>query len=120
MENRIIEYCSLKKGATKDYPFGSDPLVFKIAGRMFALVFQGKGEAPLYINLKCDPVIAANLREQHEAIQPGYHMNKQHWNTVMIDGSLSPSDILAMIDHSYELVVQKLPKSLRHTLAAVK
>ena len=113
LKNRIIEYCSLKKGATKDYPFGTNPMVFKIGGKMFVLIFEDDGKDEVYINLKCDPVIAENLREQHRAVQPGYHMNKQHWNTVLIDGSLPVSDILAMIDHSYDLVVNKLPKSLR-------
>ncbi|OBZ17121.1 MmcQ/YjbR family DNA-binding protein [Bacillus sp. FJAT-26390] len=112
MDNKIIEYCLKKKGATKDYPFGFTPLVIKIAGKMFALIFEEK-EGFVYINLKCDPIIAENLREQHEAVRPGYHMNKKHWNTVTIDGSLPDSDIFAMIDHSYDLVVKSLPKSLR-------
>ncbi|MDR0268672.1 MmcQ/YjbR family DNA-binding protein [Paenibacillus sp.] len=118
MKNNIIEYCLNKKGATKDYPFGSDPLVVKIAGKMFALIFESKGDY-LYLNLKCDPVIAENLREQHEAIEPGYHMNKEHWNTITIDGSLLESDVFSMIDHSYDMVVKKLPKSLREIYTGI-
>ncbi|MEK3769514.1 MmcQ/YjbR family DNA-binding protein [Paenibacillus sp. FSL R5-0887] len=115
MTHNIIEYCLKKNGATKDYPFGFDPLVIKIAGKMFALIFENKGNSA-YINLKCDPVIAGNLREQHESVRPGYHMNKKHWNTIVLDGSLPESDIYLMIDHSYDRVVQNLPKSLRQTI----
>ncbi|MEC0125084.1 MmcQ/YjbR family DNA-binding protein [Paenibacillus pabuli] len=113
--NNIIEYCLKKKGAIKDYPFGSNPVVFKIAGKMFALIFEDKENDP-YINLKCDPVIAENLREQHEAIRPGYHMNKEHWNTIVIDGSLPEADIFDMIDHSYERVINKLPKTVQKSI----
>ncbi|GIP26576.1 hypothetical protein J23TS9_17060 [Paenibacillus sp. J23TS9] len=119
MNNNIIEYCLLKKGATKDYPFGPDPLVIKIAGKMFALIFQDKTDQWL-LNLKCDPVIAENLREQHEAVRPGYHMNKKHWNTIIIDGSLPESDVFIMIDHSYDSVVKTLPKSLRESLTGIQ
>lgn len=69
------------------------------------------------MNLKCDPIIAENLREQHEAVRPGYHMNKKHWNTITLDGSLSDEDVYVMIDHSYDMVVKSLPKSSRESLA---
>ncbi|MEK4358216.1 MmcQ/YjbR family DNA-binding protein [Paenibacillus sp. FSL M7-1455] len=111
MKDRIVDYCLKKKGAIQTYPFGPDPLVIKVAGKMFALVFDHGDH--VIVNLKCDPIIAENLREQHEAVQPGYHMNKTHWNSVHLDGSLSETDIFDMIDHSYDLVVQKLPKSVR-------
>ncbi|GGH20789.1 hypothetical protein GCM10008013_18340 [Paenibacillus segetis] len=114
MDN-IIEYCLMKTGATKDYPFGPDPLVIKVAGKMFALIFENK-ENYSYINLKCDPMIAENLREQHENVRPGYHMNKKHWNTITLDGSLPESDIFVMIDHSYDMVVKNLPKNLRELI----
>lgn len=113
--NNIIEYCLKKKGATNNYPFGPDPLVIKIAGKMFALIFENKGEYS-YLNLKCDPVIAENLREQHENVRPGYHMNKKHWNTIIMDGSLSESDVFVLIDHSYDMVVRNLPKSIRESI----
>ncbi|PQP85565.1 MmcQ/YjbR family DNA-binding protein [Paenibacillus sp. AR247] len=109
MKNNFIEYCLNKKGAIKDYPSGPDPIAIKIAGKIFALLFEKKG----YLVLKCDPVIAENLREQHEDVKPGYHMNKQHWNTIILGGSLPESAIFDMIDHSYDLVVQSLPKSKR-------
>ncbi|MNZ92235.1 hypothetical protein D3C78_1112530 [compost metagenome] len=115
LKSNIIEYCLKKKGATKDYPFGPEPLVIKVAGKMFALIFEEKS-GHIRLNLKCDPLIAENLREQHEAVRPGYHMNKKHWNTITIDGSLSDSEIFSMIDHSYEVVVKKLPKTLRESI----
>ncbi|MFE6073882.1 MmcQ/YjbR family DNA-binding protein [Paenibacillus sp. NPDC057886] len=115
-KNKIIEYCLKKKGATKDYPFGADPVVIKIAGKMFALMFEDKADN-VRLNLKCDPIIAENLREQHEAVQPGYHMNKKHWNTIILDGSLSEQDIFVMIDHSYDLVVKTLSKSLLESIS---
>lgn len=114
MQNNFIEYCLNKKGAIKDYPLGpdQDPLAIKIAGKIFALFYEEKG----YLNLKCDPVIAENLREQHEDIRPGYHMNKQHWNTIMLEGSLLESTIFEMIDHSYNLVIKSLPKNIRESV----
>ncbi|WP_427050739.1 MmcQ/YjbR family DNA-binding protein [Paenibacillus sp. TC-CSREp1] len=116
MIETMMSYCLAKKGAVKEYPFGPDAAVIKVADKMFALLFEGNGEDSR-INLKCDPIIAENLREQHEAVKPGYHMNKKHWNTVMLDDSLPNGDIYAMIDHSYNLVVQKLPKRVQETLS---
>jgi predicted DNA-binding protein (MmcQ/YjbR family) len=118
LKNNIIEYCLKKKGATKDYPFGPAPLVIKIAGKMFALIFEDK-EDYFHLNLKCDPMIAENLREQHETVRPGYHMNKKHWNTITIDGSLPDTDVFEMIDHSYDLVFKNLPKSLRESISGM-
>lgn len=115
LKNTIIEYCLKKKGATLEYPFGPHPLVMKVAGKMFALIFESNGDN-VHLNLKCDPIIAENLREQLEAVRPGFHMNKKHWNTVIIDGSLSESDIFDMINHSYDLVVNNLSKSLRESI----
>ncbi|MGG1518112.1 MmcQ/YjbR family DNA-binding protein [Paenibacillus oryzisoli] len=114
MQNIFIEYCLNKNGAFKDYPLGpeKDPLVIKIAGKIFALFYEEKG----YLNLKCNPVMADNLREQHEDIRPGYHMNKQHWNTIILGGSLAESAIFEMIDHSYDLVVKSLPKIIRESI----
>lgn len=111
----IIEYCVKKKRATMDYPFGPDPMVVRIEGKMFALIFENL-ERHTIINLKCDPVIADNLREQHDKVRPGYHMNKKHWNSVTLDGSVPEADLFFMIDHSYNLVVQSLSKSLRESI----
>lgn len=115
LKNNIIEYCLKKKGATQEHPFGPTPLVIKVADKMFALIFEETGKV-VRLNLKCDPIIAENLREQHDCVRPGFHMNKKHWNSIMIDGSLSASDVFDMIDHSYDMVVKKLSKSLREAI----
>lgn len=111
MTHPILEYCLSKKGAAEDYPFGPSPLVVKVGGKMFALLTKGDGTVS--ISLKCDPVIAVNLREQNEAVKPGYHLNKKHWNTVLLDGTIGQDELFAMVDHSYELVVRGLPKLKR-------
>ena len=100
-----------KPGAEETTPFGPDVLVYKVGGKMFALTQPD--EFPARINLKCDPERAAVLRDEHDAIIPGYHMNKRHWNTLVLDGSLSTKLVRELIDHSYDLVVASLPKSQR-------
>ena len=99
----VRDYCLRKKDATEDFPFGETTLVFRVDGKMFALV--GLDERPFWINLKCDPERAVELREMYEGVRPGYHMNKRHWNTVVLDGTIPLKEIYSMIDHSYELVV---------------
>ena len=99
-------YLLKKKGASEDYPFGPEAMVFKVGGKMFALVFLE--DSPLSMNLKCDPDLAMHLREFYEAVQPGYHMNKKHWNTICLDGSVPDDELLAMINDSYDLVVKGL------------
>jgi predicted DNA-binding protein (MmcQ/YjbR family) len=108
------EYCLAKRGATEGTPFGEDVLVFKVGGKMFALV--ALDEVPASANLKCDPDLALELRDQYEQIQPGYHMNKKHWNTVEIDSGIPDVELRKMIDHSYELVLKSLPKAKRKKL----
>lgn len=103
----LREYCISKKNVTESFPFDEDTLVFKTKGRIFALVNL---EGDLSINLKCNPVLAVELRERHSSVMPGYHMNKKHWNTVYIDGSVPDKEIFSWIDHSYDLVL-KLKKS---------
>ena len=100
----LREYCISKKSVTESFPFDYETLVFKVSGKIFALVSL---EGDLSINLKCDPVLALELRERYSAVTPGYHMNKKHWNTVVLDGSIADKEILSWIDHSYELVVNK-------------
>ncbi|MCM4155448.1 MmcQ/YjbR family DNA-binding protein [Gramella sp. AN32] len=108
-------YCLSKKAVTEGLPFGPDNLVFKVMGKMFTIV--SLDEVPLRANLKCDPERAIELREEHEEnILPGYHMNKQHWNTLVMDGCLDPKLILELIDHSYDLVVSGLTKKLKEEL----
>lgn len=110
---KLREYCISKKGVTEEFPFGEDTLVFKVGGKMFALTGL---DGDLSINLKCDPESAIELRERYPAVQPGYHMNKTHWNTVFIDGSVSDKLVCEWIDHSYDIVVGKLPKKMREAL----
>ena len=107
------QYCLSKKGVTEEFPFGPDTLVFKVMGKMFALTNL---DGDFSINLKCDPDLAIELREQYPAVLPGYHMNKKHWNTIAIDGSLSNKLICEWTDHSYNLVVDQLPKIIKTKL----
>jgi predicted DNA-binding protein (MmcQ/YjbR family) len=115
---QLHEYCLNKKGVTEDFPFDEDTLVFKVLGKMFALIGLKKWESgEKFINLKCDPDYAEELRAQYSSIQPGYHMSKKHWNSVYIqDGDLQPIFILELVDHSYDLVVKSLTKKLRDSL----
>ena len=97
----VRQHCLKKKGKiTEGFPFGEDVLVFKVNGKMFLLARIE--QHPLSVNLKCDPELAGELRERYEAVQPGYHMNKKYWNTVLMDGSIPQKEIFSMIDHSYE------------------
>lgn len=104
------EYCIAKSGVTEEFPFDENTLVFKVVGKMFALTDLVD---EFSLTLKCDPERAVELREHYPAIKPGYHMNKNHWNSVSMDGSLSNKLIQELIDHSYQLVVNKLPVKLR-------
>lgn len=112
----IRAYLAAKKGATEDYPFDPETLVFKVAGKMFALL--SLDEDPVRVTLKCDPAEAEALRAQYPAVQPGYYMNKAHWNTVTLDGSVPEAELQEMADRSYELVVRGLKKAERDALAA--
>jgi predicted DNA-binding protein (MmcQ/YjbR family) len=103
------EYCLSKPRATEGTPFGSGVLVFKVGGKMFALA--ALDEVPTTVNLKCDPDLALDLRDRYEQVTPGYHMNKKHWNTVEIETGIRDADLRKMIDHSYDLVANTLPKS---------
>jgi predicted DNA-binding protein (MmcQ/YjbR family) len=98
----LCKYILDKPGAYEDFPFGPSAMVFKAGNKMFALIRVK--ETPLRINLKCDPELARHLRAAYNAVQPGYHMNKKHWNTITIDGSIPDEDILCMVDDSYDLV----------------
>lgn len=107
------EYCLNKKGVTEEFPFDETTLVFKVMGKMFALTDL---EGEFSINLKCEPDKVIELREKYSAVQPGYHMNKNHWNTVYDDGSVTDKLIYNWIDDSYNLVIDKLPKSKKAEL----
>ena len=111
----VRQYCLQLKGAEESLPFGPDNLVYKVGGKIFAI--SGLDEEECSVNLKCDPERASELRELHpEHIYPGYHMNKKHWNTVIINGSIPDNEVQRMIDNSYSLIVKKLGKSASHLL----
>jgi predicted DNA-binding protein (MmcQ/YjbR family) len=107
----LRNHCIDKPGVTEGFPFDKSTLVFKVFGKMFALVDVDVFEA---INLKCDPEKAIELRESHQGVQPGYHMNKTHWNSVYLNEDVSDQLFVELIDHSYELVYASLPKKVRN------
>ena len=113
--NVLRAYCEQKPGTMETFPFDEHTLVFKVMGKMYALTDIDVPE--LSVNLKCDPDWAMILRDHYSAVEPGYHMNKRHWNTVTIDGSVPADEIWEMIDHSYRLVVNGLKKADRQKLA---
>ncbi len=112
--DQVIAACTAKPGAAEDYPFGDEVAVFKVCGRMFALV--PLGETPGSVSLKCDPGLAVSLRDRYPAVTPGYHLSKRHWNTVTLDGSVPDDELLDLIDHSYDLVVARLTRAQRNQL----
>ena len=115
---QLRDYCLNKKGVTEDFPFDEDALVFKVLGKMFLLTSLKAWEAGTQsVNLKCEPDYAQELRAEYDSIEPGFHMNKKHWNTVRIHkGELQPQFILKLVDHSYDMVVKGMPKKLRESL----
>jgi predicted DNA-binding protein (MmcQ/YjbR family) len=112
--DEVIERCLALSEASEDYPFGEDVAVFKVSGKMFALV--SLDEDPARMTLKCAPERALELRELHAAVRPGYHSNKRHWNTVQLDGTIDDDDLDDMITHSYEQVIKGLPKAEQRRL----
>lgn len=110
----LRNYCLSKKMASEDMPFGEDTLVFRVLGKIFALTsLDTEG---CRVNLKCNPDYAVELREKFEDIQPGYHMNKKHWNTVYCENGLDSTLIKSLIDHSYDLIVRSMTKAQRDLL----
>ena len=110
----LRDYCIGKPHVTESLPFGPDNLVLKVCGKMFALISLDAN--PASINLKCNPELAEQLREEHSAVLPGYHMNKTHWNTILMEPSIRWVQVQEWIDHSYELVWNSLPKAVKATL----
>jgi predicted DNA-binding protein (MmcQ/YjbR family) len=113
----LRDYCCSKPGVVETFPFGEETLVFKVMGKMFALT--NISSPGLSVNLKCDPDWSLILRDHYAAIKPGYHMNKRHWNTVIVDGAVPNDEFWEMVDHSYRLVVAGLKKTDREELAAL-
>jgi len=112
--DRLHELCLSLPGAVEDFPFGPETSVFKVGGKMFAL--SQLDNPPLRVSLKCEPELAEQLRLTYEEIGPGYHLNKRHWNTVALDGSLEERMVRDMIEDSYDLVVDGLPRARREAL----
>ena len=110
----IRDYVLAKPSVTEGFPFGETVLVFKVNNKMFLLL--PLDTVPLQFNVKCNPDLAEELREQYPCVHPGFHMNKKHWNTIVADGTVSNKQLKEWIDHSYELVVESLPKKLREQL----
>lgn len=113
----LRDYCIAKPYVTEEFPFDEDTLVFKVMGKMFALTSLSESDS---VNLKCDPELAIELREQYTSVLPGYHMNKKHWNTVMFAGPHSTKKLKEWIDHSYQLVVSGLPKKQKKIISEQK
>lgn len=109
--NDLRDHCLSLPGSTYDFPFDAETIVFRVSGKMFALA--GINDEPITVNLKCDPELARDLRAGFEAVTPGYHMNKEHWNSVVCGSDVSDEKLRWMIDHSYERVVEGLSKAKR-------
>ncbi len=114
----LREYCISKKAVTESFPFDNVSLVLKVGGKMFALI--ALDEVPTSIALKCDPEYAMELRSQYPAVQPGYHFNKKHWNTIVLDGSILEKDLKHWIDHSYDMVLKGMTKKERDEVNSMK
>ena len=112
---QLRKYCLSKKGVTEGFPFDEVTLAFKIMGKIFVIT---SFDIPLSVNLKCDPELAIEFRERYDDVEPGYHMNKKHWNTVVFEGKIPDKELEKMIDHSYELVLKSLPKKIREEFSA--
>ncbi len=110
----LRDLCLSLRGSEETFPFGVDTSVFKVADKIFAI--SRLSEPALSVSLKCEPALAEQLRAVHSAVSPGYHLNKRHWNTVVIDGSLADTLLTEMIEDSYDLVVSRLPRTRRHAL----
>jgi predicted DNA-binding protein (MmcQ/YjbR family) len=107
-------WCLEQPGAVEEFPFGPEHSVFKVSGKMFAL--SALERDPLEVSVKCEPELAVALRASYDAVRPGYHLNKRHWNTITIDGRLEDQLVRDMIEDSYDLVVSALPARVRDEL----
>jgi predicted DNA-binding protein (MmcQ/YjbR family) len=112
----LRDSCLRHAGAVEEFPFGPEHSVFKVAGKMFALTALDR--APLEVSVKCEPELAEQLRNTYPAIRPGYHLNKRHWNTITVDGSLPDQLVRDLVEDSYDLVVSALPKRVRRELGS--
>lgn len=107
----LRRYCLAKPAAMEEYPFGPGALVMKVGGKIFAII--GEDSDPITVSLKCEPEIALMLRDAHASVTPGYHLNKRHWNTVSLDGTIGDERVREWIDDSFDLVMEGLPGMVR-------
>jgi predicted DNA-binding protein (MmcQ/YjbR family) len=112
--DELRRHCLSFPGSEETFPFGFETSVFKVGGKVFAIAALDR--APLEVSLKCEPLLAEQLRAAHPAVRPGYHLNKQHWNTVTVDGSMADQQVTDMVEDSYDLIVSRLPKKRRAAL----
>jgi predicted DNA-binding protein (MmcQ/YjbR family) len=112
--DELREWCLARPGAVEEFPFSEGVSVFKVAGKMFAL--SSLGSSPLEVSAKCDPELAEDLRQTYPAIRPGYHLNKRHWNTITLDGSVPDATVIQLLEDSYDLVVAGLPRAKREAV----
>jgi predicted DNA-binding protein (MmcQ/YjbR family) len=118
---QLYEFCQTKKGVTEHFPFDEDTLVFKVGGKMFCLAsLKGFENGNPSLNLKCNPEKAIELRVEYEAIRPGYHMSKVHWNTIDLNKDVSDKTLFELINHSYDLVFASLPKRMQSEIHFIK
>jgi predicted DNA-binding protein (MmcQ/YjbR family) len=115
VDAKALRACCLdRNGAVEEFPFGPEVSVFKVGGKMFALSMLDR--SPLKVSLKCDPALAEDLRAAYEAVEPGWHLNKRHWNTVTLGADVADKLVRDMVEDSYDLVVSKLPRKLQLAL----
>ncbi len=112
--SELREWCLARPGAIEDFPFGPETSVFKVSGKLFAI--SALESEPLSVSVKCEPDLAVELRRSYEAIRPGYHLNKRHWNTITLDGSLPDQLVRDLVEDSYDLIVAALPKRVQRQL----
>lgn len=112
--DKLRAHCLAFPGAAETFPFGPETSVFKVEGKMFAL--SRLTGSPLTVSVKCEPALAEQLRQMHPAVTPGYHLNKKHWNTVVLDGSVTDQLVKDMVEDSYDLIVSRLPASRQRAL----
>ena len=112
--SELRDWCLEHAGAVEDFPFTAEHSVFKVHGKMFAL--SALGREPLEVSVKCEPELAVELRNSYKAIRPGYHLNKRHWNTITLDGSVADQLVRDLVEDSYDLVVSALPKRVQKEL----
>lgn len=115
----VIEFADALP-AVEDTDVFPGALTFKVSGKVFAILGESAPHTPVRLTMKCDPELAVHLRQRYAAVQPGYHVNKRHWNSVMLESTIPDAEVLEMLEHSYDRVVAGMPKSARHRLEVLR